>query len=395
MEICSSTSLINLSQRITTDLRGGKVVFFHIPPVGRAEQWEEELLAACSQKGGAPLLVTLSADNPAPEPSLQQSVDQDAKSIEESLLRGPFCDSHIVVSVTFDKEMSVSWQRFLGKLERLYERGSDEGSLRGLLFFFHGGYTATSKPSPATKHFYLWNALRWEDMRCLGLSWLDGETSNPLMRAWQVSSYAGAANGDPFLLREICSQVPRSLSEINVSVRAKIASSPSALPPERMITPRAESRWDVPDSSLNEWREGKLLGITLERGPQVPWEQIPSSDLEAFGERLIWQEQVTSLLPTILELTWQTGKWISRHLSPDWEKNIVEENDSLTAVEPSKILQVFARNNKLGRLPDSIYRLLNLLREARNSLAHLSPIDASIIDKIWSAYCIAQDRFDK
>lgn len=44
------------------------------------------------------------------------------------------------------------------------------------------------------------------------IKWLDGETSNPLMRAWQVSSYTGAANGDPFLLQEICSQAPRSLS---------------------------------------------------------------------------------------------------------------------------------------------------------------------------------------
>ena len=394
MEICSSPSLINLSQRITTDLRGGKVVFFHIPPVGRAEQWEEELLAACSQKGATPLFVTLSADNSSPERCLQQSVDQDAKSLEESLLLGPFSDSHIVVSVTFEKDMSVPWQRFLGKIERLYERGADEGSLRGILFFFHGGNPDTSKPSPATKHFYLWNALRWEDMRCLGSSWLDGETSNPLMRAWQVSSYTGAANGDPFLLREICSQAPRSLSEINASVRANITCSPSAVTPERMITPRTESRWDVPGSSHKEWGEGKLLGITLERGPQVPWERIPSEDLDAFSERLIWQEQVTSLLPTIMEFTRQTGEWISRHVSPDWEKYIVEENDPFTAVEPGKILLIFARNG-LGSLPDSIYRLLKVLKEARNKLAHISPIDAFSVDKIWNAYCIAQDRFGK
>ena len=262
------------------------------------------------------------------------------------------------------------------------------------MFFFHGGNTATSKPSPATKHFYLWNALRWEDMRCLGASWLDGETTNPLMRAWQVSSYTGAANGDPFLLREICSQAPRFLSEINATVRANITRSPNAATPERMITPRTESRWDVPDSSHKEWSEGNLLGITLERGPQVPWEQIPSGDLEAFAERLIWQEQVTSLLPTILEFTRQTGEWISRHLSPDWERYIVEENDPFTAVEPGKILLIFARN-RLGSLPDSIYRLLQALKEARNNLAHMSPMDASSVDKVWNAYCIAQDRFGK
>lgn len=94
----------------------------------------------------------------------------DAKSLEESLLRGPFSDSHIVVSVTFDKEMSVPWLRFLGKIERLYERGSDEGSLRGILFFFHGGNNYLLQTFPSDQTFLPWNALRWEDMRCLGSS---------------------------------------------------------------------------------------------------------------------------------------------------------------------------------------------------------------------------------
>lgn len=87
-------------------------------------------------------------------------------------------------------------------------------------------------------------------------------------------------------------------------MRANITCSPSAvINLERMITPRTESRWDVPDSSHKEWEEGKLLGITLERGFQVPWEQIPSEDLEAFAEARIRQKQVTSLPLTIMEFS--------------------------------------------------------------------------------------------
>ncbi len=138
----------------------------------------------------------------------------------------------------------------------------------------------------------------------------------------------------------------------------------------------------------------RQLSNSGDRGPQIPWEKIPESDFETSQERMIWQEQVTSLLPTLMEFTRQAGEWISRHVSQEWEKHIVEDGDPFTAVEPGRILFIFSKY-KLGNLPDSLYRLLVALKDARNNLAHIKPIDSTSIDKVWTYYCLAQDKFGK
>lgn len=396
MDIASSPSIVGLSQSVASDLRVGKIVYFHLPPINQATAWQEEIVnAICGRAAStAPSIHELDASDTAPESSLRSQLDVDADNLADALQSYAYACSPIVVIIRFNAPPSESWTRLLGKLERLYESGAEENSLRGLMIICHGGQSvgASGKASPAVKHLYLWNVLRWEDMRCLAISWLESEDNNPLMRSWQVSTYTGAANGDPFLLRDICDAAPRFLSDIRRNFLLVRKNAGGCCTPALMALPRAEARWLVPVSCMGSWAKGDLIGMTLDRGPQIPWESIAPAVMGSYEGRLIWQEQITSLLPMLLEFTRQAASWISQYVTPDWERYLVDHDDGLGAVEPGKILYIF-RKFGLGRLPDSLYRLLEDLRGARNNLAHMTPLDSNSVASLWSTYCTAQEKY--
>lgn len=398
MDIGSSPSIVGLSQSVANDLRVGKIVYFHFPPINQATAWEEEIVNAICDRAAstAPSVHELDASDAAPESSLRSQLDVDAGNLADALQSYAYACSPIVVTVHFNAPPSESWTRLFGKLERLYESGAEEGGLRGLMIVCHGGQSVgtSGKASPAVKHLHLWNALRWEDMRCLAIGWLESEDNNPLMRSWQVSTYTGAANGDPFLLREICDAAPRFLSDIRRNFLLARKNAGGCCAPASMELPRAEARWLVPASCMSSWAKGELVGMTLDRGPQIPWESIAPSAMETYEERLIWQEQITSLLPMLLEFTRQAASWISRYVTPDWEQYLADNSDEFGAVEPGRILYIF-RKYGLGRLPDSLYRLLEDLRNARNDLAHMTPLDSNSVASLWSTYCTAQEKYGK
>lgn len=394
MEISSAPSIVSVAEHTVTDLRGGKVAFFHLPPIARAQDWETELVAAISRRLGEGVnTVFLDEDDPRPEHSFQQEINDEAKSLEEALEASLISRRVTVLSVGFSRPPSQAWGKLFGRLERMYEKSVEEGGLRPLVVFCHGARVPVTKSSPAVKHRYLWNALRWEDMRGLATAWLESEATNPLTKAWQIASYTGAANGDPFLLKAICAEAPRQIVGIRNGFLSGLQKDGKCMP-DAMELPRSEIRWNVPDAYWQRWERGELAGMTLDRGPQIPWEGVAPAAARDYEDRLIWQEQVTSLLPTLLEFTRHAGYWISTHVTDEWERLIVEEGDQYTAVEPGKIIFIFGKH-RLKRMPDGLYRLLHALKEARNHLAHTKPLDAVDIHAVWDEFCSCQERFGR
>lgn len=394
MEISSAPSIVGVAEHTVTDLRGGKVVFFHLPPIARGQDWEAELVAAISRRRGEGVnTVFLDQADARPEQSFQRELNDSATSLEEALEGSLISRRAAVLSVAFDKEPSQPWIKLFGRVERLYEKCSEQGSLRPLIVFCHGQRIPVTKNSPAVKHRYLWNALRWEDMRGLAIAWLESESTNPLIRAWQISSYTGAANGDPFLLKEICAEAPRQLAGLRSGFFGSLQKDGQCLPHD-MELPRTENRWNVPEAYWQRWERGELVGMTLDRGPQIPWESIAPSAARKYEERLIWQEQVTSLLPTLLEFTRHVGQWISANVTNEWERLVEEDGNQYTAIEPGKILWIFGKH-RLPRMPDGLYRLLHALKEARNHLAHMKPLDAGDVLTVWNEFCSCQERFGR
>jgi hypothetical protein len=296
----------------------------------------------------------------------------------------------IVLSIKFTESPSDAWLALVTRIERIYGKNSDEIMLRPLLVFWHGKTASKTRASPAVKKRFLWNPLRWEDMRGLAAAWLQAENTNPLTRAWQISTYTGAANGDPFLLEEICAEPPLQLNILRNTFLSRLQRENSNTP-GFMLFQKTESRWVVPDNFMVQWEAGELLGMTVDRGPQVPWEKIPSSLARAYEDRMIWQEQVTSLLPTLLEFTRQTTQWLQPYLPSNWEVLFNSDGDKYTAVEPGKLLIAF-KKHKL-RIPDGLMRLLYALKDARNDLAHMTPLDASKVAKVWEAFCVSQELY--
>jgi hypothetical protein len=387
MDIASAPSLASLVAHVEEDLRGGRVVFIHLPPMVRAEAWEDTLVDAIQAQSNA-IRVALDAKSPNPALYLHEEIDAGADSLEEALQCPAYRAAMVALSVDVAEASTEAIECLLLRICRLYANPGD-ADLRHLVIFCHGTRLSVATDLPAVQHYDLWNPLRWQDLHALATAWLDGQATHPLMRGWQVATYVGASAGDPFLLQEFCIDPPRTL----VDVRAKVERlAVGAAKPAVDWLPRAESRWKVPDTCRDGWQRGTLLGATIERGAQMPWDAVAADAARAYAERLVWQEQVSSLMPPLMEFTHHAARWLER-LFPGWTAEYHAQDDTHSALEPGKIRGFFLGANR--RVPAAVWTLLSTLRDVRNDLAHRQPVDAVRIAKLWSEFCDAQERFGR
>lgn len=367
-------------------LRQKGVVFLHLPPVARAQEWEEELVGAIAPQRGTTFVV-INATDADPERKLCQFLETQAHDLEQALESAMRDPEPLVINLELSAEPSASLLRLLLRLTRLHEKS--ELTLRPLLISCRGQRVRVAEDSPVAQHFLLWNPLRWQDMHGLAAAWLETNGERPLKCAWQIASYVGASNGDPFLLRTICDALPESLGALYDMVAA-LACTTGRCDSGVDWLPRTELRWSVPASCERQWESGQLLGFTVERGPQMPWETLAPDFARAHAARLIWQEQVAILMPMLMEFTHQVAVWLGRHVDPDWMRFLdVGTHEEL---EPGKILTALSGHGR-PRVPDAIRRLLQTLRYLRNELAHRKPVDAASVNLLWDEFCGVQQRF--
>jgi hypothetical protein len=386
MQIVGAPSLAGIIGHARECLSQKGVVFLHLPPVARAQKWEEELVSAIAPQRGTTVVVINEAETD-PERMLCQFLETQACDLElalESAMRDP---EPLVIALELSAAPSASLLRLLVRLARLHEKS--ELTLRPILVLCRGQRVRVGEDSPVVQHFLLWNPLRWQDMHGLAAAWLETNGARPLKCAWQVASYVGASNGDPFLLRAICDTLPESLGAL-YEVIAALATSTGRCDSEIDWLPRTELRWNVPASCERQWEAGQLLGFTVERGPQIPWETLAPDFARAHAARLIWQEQVATLMPMLMEFTHQVAVWLGRHVDPDWMRFL--EAGTHEELEPGKILTALNGPGR-PRVPDAIWRLLHTLRCLRNELAHRKPVDAASVIRLWEEFCGVQQRF--
>lgn len=388
MQIFYAPSLAAIVTQARECLSQKGVVFLHLPPVARALQWESELVAAIATQRGTTVVAINEAESD-PERKLCQFLETEPENLEstlESAMRDP---EPLVINLQLSAPPSAPLLRLLVRLTRFHEKSALV--LRPLLITCRGQRLRVAEGSPAVQHFFLWNPLRWQDMHGLAAAWLDSSGTRPLKRAWQVASYVGASNGDPFFLRTICDTLPNNLAALYDMI-ANLASNAGRSDSEVEWLPRTELRWDVPVTCENEWENGKLLGFTVDRGPQIPWETLSPSFARVHGARLIWQEQVATLMPMLMEFTHQVAVWLGRHVDADWMRFL--EADINEALEPGKIIGALKGHGR-PQVPDAIWRLLHTLKDLRNELAHRKPVDATRVNQLWEEFCGVQQRFSK
>lgn len=386
MQIVGAPSLAGIIGHARKCLNQKGVVFIHLPPVARAQAWEEELISAIAPQRGT-TVVAINEVETDPERVLCQFLETQACDLElalESAMRDP---EPLVIALVLNAAPSAPLLRLLVRLTRLHEKS--ELTLRPLLILCRGQRVRVGEDSPVVQHFLLWNPLRWQDMHGLAAAWLETNGARPLKSAWQVASYVGASNGDPFLLRAICDALPENLGAL-YEVVTTLASSTGRCDSETDCLPRTELRWNVPASCQRQWEAGQLLGFTVERGPQIPWETLAPNFARTHAARLIWQEQVATMMPMLMEFTHQVAVWVGRHVDPHWMRFL--EVGTHEELEPGKILTAFNGPGR-PRVPDAIWRLLQTLRYLRNELAHRKPIDAASVNLLWDEFCGVQQRF--
>ena len=210
-----------------------------------------------------------------------------------------------------------------------------------------------------------------------------------LARAWQISSYSGAANADPDILAQLTRNVPQSLREIREQLnpcRKKIFSSPGDAPTAttRFYT---EQRWNVPAGLVDAWLGGWLLGNTLDRGVIIPWNRVSEDQFDRVLNQSVWREQVAGLFPLLMEITSYIAEEVTRRKGNTWKRFLEDTDENHAVTEPGEILSVFYEHRKrLGSLPEKIYKILQQLRLVRNKLAHLEAVDLREVNQIWMLF---------
>lgn len=302
-------------------------------------------------------------------------------------------DGALVVVVECEQSLGGQWRSFFEALRRACCAAGSR-MLRPVLAIIIG-----SREFPPITHdvgskvFALWNTVRWEELRLLADAMLP-QGENALIRSWRMATYAGAANGDPEALIRLCRESPDQLDQVvalgfdETGLKTEFDLAIHAMP---------ERRWNVPQTVIESWAVGDLLGYTIERGPVQATRGMAKEAASRYLRAAIWREQLTGLFPVTVELGFNAAVAITSVMGARWQQAIPAErkiSDADFRLDPKEIMEIFA-TRRFGKLPQSIWSFLDLLRRTRNDLAHMSPVDLQRMRQIWQGYDLISKRFGK
>lgn len=313
-----------------------------------------------------------------------------AESIEDLLAYFPD-DGALIFVVECEDFLSPGWKAFFGSVARAYVK-EDAQRLRSLIAIIIGSREYPPiMPDVASRIFALWNVVRWEELRLLAAAALPDD-ENALTRAWRIATYAGASNWNPDMLLRLCQLSPDHLDQVvDLVLPNALAQSES----EWNSGTIPELRWQVPANCIDPWATGKLIGHTVERGIARSFDNMRRDTARDYARAAIWREQLSGLFPVVVELGFSASAAVTSVLGTVWHREVPDERrvpDGYLRLEPGEIMEILG-NRRFGRLPQSIWSLLDLLRRTRNDLAHMSPIDLPQIRRIWQGHDLVQKRF--
>jgi len=303
----------------------------------------------------------------------------------ENLFTPRYSSLPLLVEVDFNIVGAKNWILFAEKAARFFRVGDSEYRPRIIcLFMISPPAIPPVRASPGLRNYVFWNPLTWEEVRLL-VSDTISESENPLTRAWKVSTYAGASCLDPSVVSLLTTKQPTSLDGVKRIIQDCLNDDDSD-PGTYEYSGRfhRESRWDVPSALIPDWQTGYLVGTTLDRGASLSLTGVRGVGLDRHINQAVWREQIAGLFPLLMEMTFIISQALTNTVGREW-KSYLEEGEGKDTAEPGAILFVFSKY-RLGRLPNDIYRILKDLKDVRNSLAHLEPIEYRNIQQIYDKF---------
>ena len=396
----SLPSIQTFSSDIWEILDAGELVILSSPATNTGKRWTQAILDALDsiarQKGEAAStrLDPLQGDCAVPLPIMASALDLTEIDSVADLLECFGREPVVVLTLCCNNGLSSGWRELFLEIARNYRTIGAEVRQRPILAVLLG--CAESPPIGARVGIRvreLWNVFRWEEIRLLVESGLDSN-ENALVRAWRIAVYSASANGDPDIAALLCRERPNSLREtVECCLATLMCSSPSTN--ANLSTPFvADQKWNVPSTVVQQWSNGQIAGSTLERGVSFNTEYMERADAQAYLLHAIWREQVAGLLPVVMEVGFSVNQAVTHEIGPCFLEDLPQEvrPGGQLYLEPREVIQRIEERADWW-VPNTIWKMLQLLKRTRNALAHMRPVDQGLIRDLWQQYDIVRRRF--
>ena len=359
----------------------GELVVVSSPQSSWYSGWREALVAALhsvvrKKRDPTPtVLPVLPGDATHPVALLSRALDfrgvVDTYELLECSGRAPIC----IISVECVGSLSAEWKRLFSDIARIYRLNRVDVRQRPVLVMVIGcGDYPPIEVEVGVRVKALWNLVRWEETRLLIESRLRSNESS-LIRAWRIAVYSATSNNDLDAVSILCEETPNSLSEA-VECGLSIVESQSSLGRRARESFLPDQRWDVPPAAIAAWASGRLLGSSLERGLSLCARGISRDQAHEYFYSAIWREQVSGILPIVMEMSVLANEAARGEIGSDW---IDADGDHSALTEPVNLepREVIERISQYGgrRVSRILWENLQLLRSTRNDLAHMRPVD--------------------
>jgi len=391
-DIIWSSGIRSLAGRITEAGRAGEIVFLQFSTPEEGALWVPVILDACNVQlqlysdNSEFERVDITNDKLTPERVVEAS---GAESAREFLT--DFAFEPIAVSFPDSSCVTESWMQFFRDLVHAQADLKPNTRRRSVIISSQFVDLDGIEHKATARLYRIWNPVSWEDTRLViaqKLGWGESEAA----KAWMVASYTGASNLEPHLVNRLCDARPSSIKQIVRNVCELAGDSGIRRRDERISDIDIDEFgrwWRVPEQLFGLWQKGEIAGATLERGIRMPLAAVPIASRGEVIKNRIWQEQLAGLLPLVMEIGKRANRLLDRVGGTQWRKRFAM--DRRIDVERTYVSEVgpllhFLRKSRPFNIPKIMYELLESLLVARNSLAHMEPIEKSDIQTIWDTY---------
>ena len=374
--------LWRLAAKVSDVLSVPKIVIISFPSANLAERWTDLIFPTILEylriQEDVEESIELHLDETDREPLQLLSAELDC-SIDkvEDFLYTTHGEPIVTLHWMENQELPSCWVRFLRLVLSAIEQSDQTRRFRKLLILDKGNseFPEFLRGNPSVERLQLWNALTWEELRLLASATLRDEP-NEIRRSWMISTYCGASNFDIHVLLHLCEKRPMSIDNTIKESQKILGTDPDPIrAPNSLLDGEFGREWHPPASAMDAWQAGSIVGTTIERGCVRPWNTHTRSERSTLPLHFIWKEQVSGLFPLLIEL----GRELNDKILERYANGLVGRVSPVA--EPAAMLA--ALRDAGVWLPQNLFDAMTKLRDARNDLAHLRPLERRALEAIW------------
>ena len=397
---CDLPSIRQFAGDLFSVLDEGELVILGCPAGPNCEHWANGILDALEEtvhsRDGLPLirLPCFRGDTDDPEPEVARALGRPDDASVSEFLESFSGETITILTIDCADGISDGWRRLFTQIGKIYKT-ADSAYVPILTVLIGCRTFPPVDPGVGIRVRALWNVVRWEELRLLVESMLTAD-ENALVRAWRIAVYSATSNSNPDLVSLLCRNMPNSLSEtIETTLDRTGCSSTTHATPVMLSV--SDQRWDVPPAVVRDWAEGRVAGITLERGASLNIKCMKREDAHAYLLDAISREQIAGLLPVVMEMGFSVAQAVKNAIGDRWldgSPDVARGPGGRVNLEPAEIIERLQRPSTTY-VPEALWQILLLLRKTRNDLAHMDPVDYGRIRELWQMYDRVRHRFAK